>query len=66
MKKWKKSVRSITDDEISEKLLCLMYGVSDYSTRNDTRIYTKFPIAQYTVIEGHVMFGLMKELDNGI
>ena len=61
-----KTVRSITDDEISEKLLCLMYGVSDYSTRNDTRIYTKFPIAQYTVIEGHIMYGLMKELNNGI
>ena len=63
MKKRKISVRSITDDEINERMLCLMYGVSDYSTRNDTRIYTKFPISQYTVIDGHIMYGLMKEFD---
>jgi len=63
MKKRKISVRSITDDEINERMLRLMYAVSDYSTRNDTRIYTKFPIAQYTVIDGHIQLGLMKEFD---
>ena len=66
MKKRKISVRSITDDEIYERMLCLMYGVSDYSARNDTRIYTRFPVAEYTAIQGHIQLGLMKELDNGI
>ena len=62
MKKRKISVRNITDEEISVRMLCLMYVVSDYSTGNETRKYTQFPIAQYT----HIQLGLMKELDNGI